>query len=276
MNSEEFTFLLQHPKKIDTLKTQQLEEVIEEFPYFQAARAIQLKGLNNTHSFKYNQALKKTAAYTIDRKVLFEFITSQNFINNINTRIEILEEIEVIEPETIKVLHEKISDSFNNVSTQEVVIPIKEIILENAEEEKATEILEIGKPIKFNSTEPHSFNEWMQLISQNPVNRDKNTKNILEKKSKTEEKFQLIDRFIELKPKIIPNEKNTANQYIIRDIADENDSLMTETLAKVYLEQQKYESAIKAYHILSLKYPEKSGFFADRIKAIKILQKNKS
>ena len=50
---------------------------------------------------------------------------------------------------------------------------------------------------------------------------------------------------------------------------------MTETLAKVYLEQKKYDSAIKAYHILSLKYPEKSGFFADRIKAIKILQRNK-
>jgi hypothetical protein len=48
---------------------------------------------------------------------------------------------------------------------------------------------------------------------------------------------------------------------------------MTETLAKVYLEQKKYENAIKAYHILSLKYPKKSGFFADRIKAIKILQK---
>ena len=276
MNSEEFKFLLQHPKKIDALKTQQLEEVLEEFPYFQAARAIQLKGLNQTHSFKYNQALKKTAAYTIDRKILFEFITSQNFTNNINSRIEILEEIEVIEPETIKVLHKKISDSFSNIPTQEVVIPIKETVIENSEEEKATEILEIGKPIKFNSTEPHSFNEWMQLISQNPVNRDENTENIIEKKSKNEEKFQLIDRFIESKPKIIPNEKNTANQYITQDIDDENDSLMTETLAKVYLEQQKYESAIKAYHILSLKYPEKSGFFADRIKAIKILQKNKS
>ena len=276
MNSEEFIFLLQHPKKIDALKTQQLEEVIEEFPYFQAARAIQLKGLNKTHSFKYNQALKKTAAYTIDRKILFEFITSQNFTNNINSRIEILEEIEVIEPETIKVLHKKISDSFNNIPTQELVIPIKETIIENSEEEKATEMLEIGKPIKFNSTEPHSFNEWMQLISQNPVNRGENTKNIIEKKSKTEEKFQLIDRFIESKPKIIPTEKNTVNQYIIEDVEDENDSLMTETLAKVYLEQQKYESAIKAYHILSLKYPEKSVFFADRIKAIKILQKNKS
>ena len=79
-----------------------------------------------------------------------------------------------------------------------------------------------------------------------------------------------------MNPKINPIDKNTNNQYVTPDSTDENDSLMTETLAKVYLEQQKYESAIKAYHILSLKYPEKSGFFADRIKAIKILQKNKS
>jgi len=50
---------------------------------------------------------------------------------------------------------------------------------------------------------------------------------------------------------------------------------MTETLAKVYLEQKKYENAIQAYRILSLKYPEKSGFFADQIKRIQILQKNK-
>ena len=47
---------------------------------------------------------------------------------------------------------------------------------------------------------------------------------------------------------------------------------MTETLAKVYLEQKKFSSAIKAYDILSLKYPEKSGFFADQIKAVKQLQ----
>ena len=50
---------------------------------------------------------------------------------------------------------------------------------------------------------------------------------------------------------------------------------MTETLAKVYLEQKKYKKALQAYRILSLKYPEKSGFFADRIKAVeKIQQEN--
>ncbi|MNS22632.1 hypothetical protein D3C86_2061550 [compost metagenome] len=49
---------------------------------------------------------------------------------------------------------------------------------------------------------------------------------------------------------------------------------MTETLAKVYLEQKKYQKAIQAYEILILKYPEKSHFFADRILDIKTLQQN--
>jgi len=51
---------------------------------------------------------------------------------------------------------------------------------------------------------------------------------------------------------------------------------MTETLAHVYLEQKKYEKAITAFHILSLKYPEKSSFFANQIEEIEKLQKNKS
>ena len=41
-----------------------------------------------------------------------------------------------------------------------------------------------------------------------------------------------------------------------------------------YLEQKKYKKAIQSYRILSLKYPEKSSFFADRIEAVKKLQKN--
>jgi hypothetical protein len=47
---------------------------------------------------------------------------------------------------------------------------------------------------------------------------------------------------------------------------------MTETLAHVYLEQKKYQKAITAFTVLSLKYPEKSSFFANQIKAIKKIQ----
>ncbi len=274
MNNQDFTFLMQNIATIDALKTAQLDVVINEYPYFQLARAIQLKGLNQTNSFKYNQALKKTAAYTIDRSVLFDFITSQNFVYK-TTGAEILEEIDVIEPETIKVLHKKLTDTYKQEKTQLIENEVKNLVEDNVLDtstEIANEVLEIGKPIKFKSSEPHSFNEWMQLISQKPISRDQIAENNTKKTAKT----SLIDKFIETNPKIKPIDKNTVNQHVTTESASENENLMTETLAKVYLEQQKFENAIKAYRILSLKYPEKSGFFADQIKAIKILQRNKS
>ena len=247
MNRSEYTYLLQNLKNIDLLKIQQLEDIVTEFPYFQSARTMLLKGLNKTNSYKYNPTLKKTAAYTIDRKVLFNFITSPAFIKNTTKNIEFLEGDKT---ETVKELHENLTALIPEKTTKEGT-------------QKATEILEIGKPIKFNNSESHSFNEWMQLIVQKPIVREK----------KTATKFSIIDTFIETNPKIKPLDKEAKNFDISSESSTENDSLMTETLAKVYLEQKKYENAIKAYHILSLKYPEKSGFFADRIKAIKILQK---
>ena len=265
MNSAEFTYLLQYPENIDAQKTQALNEVIAEFPYFQSARAIQLKGLNKTNSFKYNQTLKKTAAYTIDRKVLFDFITSPIFITKSETASNTLEEIEVVDAENIKALHKKIADSLSDKNMETGAVAVK-----NEEFEKEADVLEIGKPLQFVSSEPHSFNEWMQLIAQKPIERAEISATKIEK---IEEKFNLIDRFIELNPKIKPVDKNAVNTDVILESSTENESLMTETLAKVYLEQKKYENAIQAYRILILKYPEKSGFFADRIKAIKNLQK---
>ena len=281
MNNTDFTFLMQNTATIDALKTEQLNVIINEYPYFQLARALQLKGLNKTNSFKYNQALKKTAAYTIDRNALFDFITSQKFVSKNNLQVELLEEIEVIEPETIKILHKKISDSFvesnKPLKQNEVDDTIIDKKSNNIDSYKnANEILELGKPLYFKSSEPHSFNEWMQLVSQKPIIRKETIEKPIKNIPKSTDKLSLIDKFIETNPKIKPLDKNSPNQVTTHGIYGENESLMTETLAKVYLEQKKYENAIKAYRILSLKYPEKSSFFANQIKAIKILQKNKS
>ena len=49
---------------------------------------------------------------------------------------------------------------------------------------------------------------------------------------------------------------------------------MTETLAKIYVKQEKYKEAMKAYKILSLKYPEKISLFANQIKDLKKKLKN--
>ena len=85
--------------------------------------------------------------------------------------------------------------------------------------------------------------------------------------------MDIINKFIETNPKIPPINKEN-NITAISSNTDDKSYLMTETLAKVYLEQKKYQKAIQAYEILILKYPEKSSFFADRILSIKNLQQN--
>jgi|TARA_B110000240_G_scaffold152289_1_gene168838 hypothetical protein len=242
MNIQDFTYLINHPKEIKKEQTKQLEDVISTFPYFQSARTLYLKGLKNQDSFKYNQTLKTTAAFTTDRSILFDFITSSLFID------DKMEEFEVVDIEPIEAIHKKVTETF----VKEKVEPIQ--------------VLEIGKPIEFKNTEAHSFNEWLQLGSFKPIERE-------EKKSKSNKKNDLVDQFIASKPKIKPVKNDDTNLGIIKQEPLDYDTLMTETLAKVYLEQKKYKNAISAYRILSLKYPEKSSFFANRIKAIKLLDK---
>jgi len=235
MDTRTFTENLKNAELIDKESTAALKLVIEEYPYFQSARAIYLKGLKKADSFKYNTELKITAAYTTDRTVLFDFITSDNF--SVNTQS--------IDTNHQQVPQENISDN-------------TEIIIEE---------LSIGKPIKFTTSESHSFNEWLQLATYKKIER---TDEVIPKKI---DNSSIIDRFIKKNPKISRVQKH-AEVPVKTTESNSESHVMTETLAKVYLEQKKFENAIKAYEILSLKYPEKSGFFADQIKAVKELQEN--
>ena len=88
---------------------------------------------------------------------------------------------------------------------------------------------------------------------------------------KQSNKAELIDRFIQAEP-VMP--KITASPAgDIKDLSQENkfdkEELFSETLAKIYVKQQLYEKAIATYIKLSLKYPEKSVYFANRIEKIK-------
>ena len=267
MNLTDYTYLINKPDAINERQSAALERIIEEFPYFQSARVLRLKHLYNQDSFKYNYALKVAAAYTTDRSVLFDFITSDNFITVQNglyeQKIAELLNIDVVGSEIV----EYVADESTNTLEKSIISSITQA---NPQVEALEEKLEIGKPLEFTKEEKHSFQEWLQLSRLKPIERKEIlTEENLEKKKK----LDLIDKFIEANPKIPPvNKDQIANPTT--PIIEDKSYLMTETLAKVYLEQKKFSKAIQAYEILILKYPEKSSFFADRISDIKNLQQN--
>ena len=106
-------------------------------------------------------------------------------------------------------------------------------------------------------TEKYSFLDWFDIIDDNVP--------------KVEKKLDLIDQFIKNSPKIEFSQEKKSDPGVIIE-AKIKDELITETLAKIYVAQKKFNKAIKAYEILSLKYPKKSSFFADQIIDIKKLK----
>ena len=279
MNVTDYTYLINKPHAINGKQTDALEKVLDEFPFFQSARALRLKGLFNQNSFKYNYALKVTAAHTTDRTVLFDFISSDTFVaiqkGLYDKKVLELLDISVVDCEEIK--SEIRFESKTNPLEQSILTSIKGVSEGKEDTKIAVEKLEIGKPLDFSINEKHSFQEWLQLSRIEPIVRKKENLVSIERLTLEEEKNkknELIDKFIESSPKISPIRQEEVSKTYAEQSQTNNSYLMTETLARVYLEQKKYQKAIQAYEILILKYPEKSSFFADRISDIEILQQN--
>ena len=291
MNITEYTSLINKPDAINDIQSIALEKVVQEFPFFQSARALYLKGLYNQNSFKYNYALKITAAHTTDRGVLFDFITSDTFTaiqkSLYDDKMSELLDITVNEIEIV-IKDESKSEQRNNKLEESILISIKNATIITDDEifitkeaggiktieEAAKDKLEFGKPLEFSRNEKHSFQEWLQISKIQPIKRDEESVQ-LENETEKQKQKHLINRFIETSPKIPPVNRDAVVANIVFDSSkSDNSYLMTETLARVYLEQKKYQKAIQAYEILILKYPEKSSLFADLILDIKNLQQN--
>ena len=59
--------------------------------------------------------------------------------------------------------------------------------------------------------------------------------------------------------------------------AELEESLLSETLSKIYIQQQHYDKALRIIRTLSLNYPEKNRFFADQIRFLeRLIANNKS
>ncbi|WP_242092844.1 hypothetical protein [Aestuariivivens sediminicola] len=311
MNKSDFTYLLQHPQSITFHQTEELKSLIDAVPYMQPARAVYLKGLKDQSSLNYNQELKKTAAYTTDRSILFDYITSETFIQNeishfIKQNSEHLKEIEVtaedlsvsksvaidellkkqiqetqgvLDPSLFepKDVRPKKLETFSLDESQ----PIESVNEEHHSQEiTAEDLLNLGEPLVFDKSETHSFNEWLKLTSFKPIDRSKDLKKPLSATQDTSrltdkaksKKFELIDKFITENPKINPSATTSSKGNLAKAQMIKPEALMTETLARIYVEQKNFKKAIQSYKILSLKYPEKSSFFANQIKAVEQLQ----
>ena len=293
MTATDLSLILKQPNHITLSQVYELENIIHEYPYFQVVKAIYLKILYAQESYRYNKELKITAAHIGNRTLLFDFITSTGFKDKKN----VLKKEEM--PKAY--VDEAIPSEFTTYVSGDVFekkefYPVTHTVEQSqtskdaisSSEQQQKEALHMGKPIDFQPNDKQSFATWLQVTRYKPIDRRPTKtattidlpfvdKNIFEEGDVRAKKFDLIDKFLEANPKIEVNKDydDTSSNIEIVEKKDIGRQFMTETLAKVYLEQGKYTEAIQAYQILMLKNPAKSAYFAEQISIIRKLQQNK-
>ena len=218
-----------------------LKKVLEQHPNFHWVRAHYLKAVQALDPESFDKNLSHTAIATFDRELLYEFVETQTQpLKQTESKPNTKDESVVVPEENQKTVKE-------------------EIKLQPKEEEQEVNSLQ---------SEPENmrFSEWAGYLK---------ARKAPEKQLKLNDKFELIDSFLSKQGKIIPDKSATNKEDLSEKSWAASDELMTETLAKVFVKQKKYNNALEAYQILGLKYPEKNSFFADQIKEIKRLKKLK-
>lgn len=124
-------------------------------------------------------------------------------------------------------------------------------------------------------THPHGADDRLRTEALQPFDttNEGNSPENVRAGDKREIQRKLIDRFIQLEPRITPGK---AEDYLTGNIArtsvEEDLNIVSETIAELYVKQGKIDRARKAYKKLIEIYPEKSIYFAARLKN---LDKNK-
>ena len=246
--------LVKSPKEFEVNSLAAITEMIHKYPYFQPLYAIKLKLQNYYGSFQYNTFLKTTAAYTQDRSVLFDFITSEKFHQlDVANKIDLLIERNREHSNEEFEINKQMADQINDPG----------LFVEKEDSESSKQ----GQPLDISSSDAHSFQEWLKLTQLQPIDKK-------EKELTINPQFRVIDEFIRNNPKIVPT-KSCESAEKVKAKYEPSTHLMTETLARVYTEQKRYNKAIQAFKILILNNPKKSSFFADQIQEIERLKENK-
>ncbi len=246
---------ISHPAMLDKESLFELRELLARYPYFQTARLLYLKNLFLLQDASFADELRKSALYVADLSVLFYYIEGERFILK---------------------RHEAPAEASADKGTADRTLDLIDRFLSDLSGEDSEPEPSLKIPVEVSV-------DYMSVLSGEPMPEEQEVAPLKGQ--------ELIDSFIEQsgsesvepKPKEeVPVEETPAEEVVKDDEtstkqpekamdADEDESYFTETLAKIYVRQHRYEKALEIIKKLNLKYPKKNIYFADQIRFLEKL-----
>jgi hypothetical protein len=305
MNRNDFLNMIEDTVPVSRQMIGEVYELIDIFPYFQSAHLLLLKGLYSNADVKFENQLRNSAIHVGDREVLYWLLKTKNTSDTDKTDIR---QDSDLKKEIVSDTHQTVIESAKNseylideiekdfdetkfIEKQDAhgQNPDHSIMIatepDNIESEGVIflpdEDISPSDDKVFFMDPGFAFPERSDLLE---LDLDKDNTSLLaeeeisledqdqlEKNSKKLLESELIDKFIIANPRIEPqkNKSYVPDDDISKPYVEEAGGLVTETLAKIYINQGYYSRAMDIYEKLSLKFPEKSSYFASQIEKVK-------
>ncbi len=225
---------LRHPEEMGAEAVAKLPELIEKYPYCSTYRLLYLVALANVHSTRLEQELRQHSVALPERNKLFQMVNKGEY--EWVSLMQQIDEARSNKPETNDFeLIDRFLSTMRDKSGNEVSYNVEDIVLQ-----------------------PSIINENEDFVDTPQMEVDPT-------------QDELIDNFLLAEaqgtlfvPQAEPQTVEDDDPSVVEKITDR--AFLTESLAKVYVKQHKYEQALAIFLELNLKYPKKNSYFADQIR----------
>lgn len=235
MTHKEIIHLIENPECLNEDTLPAISRLVEEYPYFQTARLLYTINLLAVKDAFFPSELKKSAFHLNDRENLFYKLNGDKF-RYMRKSLE--------EPVTLRDTFSLIDSFLTGTKETDNLLTDYPVSIREKSSLKTTLPLSSYEIKSDSSDTPAATLKYQDIIDQ-----------FLENDEKEPVRITLND-----------NAPFTPPVQKVQEEESDNTPFFSETLAKIYIKQHKYEKAIEIIKKLSLLYPEKSVYFADQIR----------
>lgn len=244
MDSRQFYKIMEQSDDLSKSNQLDLKIIVEQYPYFQPALFLYLKSLYLYDNENFKTELHRLSVFINDRKSLFHYIMNDEFYQFFKKSGK----TQIREDRTNTLLN-----AFFETQSQ-----------------SPDGFINLDQDMAVNSLASNDYFSYIQNIES--FNLEQNSE---QKKEPQLKHHEIIDSFIEKSEKegvhIVldqlqePVMPNILDADPSQDEELDEDLFFTETLARIYVKQKKYEKAYKIIKHLSLNKPQKNIYFADQL-----------